>query len=112
MTPNKKSYSPTPEYKLLSTQETIRKIESRIQPTLNSSLPKGTDGVFHPTFKSGQYGADHPGGYKEFVREHELAHAFGISGDAHGEYLADVIATSRTGHPEFIRGPFYRPLVR
>jgi len=52
------------------------------------------------------------GAYFGTVRTHEhVHHEFGTGGDAHGEYLTDILTAWQTGHSEFIRGPFYRPPI-
>lgn len=96
------------EYK---TPKKERDMESKIVEIANSSLPRGVSGFYEPAKDKGAIGRDLPGFYKEFVRQHEIAHALGADGSAHGEYLADVYAAERTGNPNLIRGPFYKPPI-
>ena len=97
-------------------QEKLSEIEKLVVPIPSSTLPKNVSGFVNPGTQSGEglrgfYGADSQSDYSEFVKHHELAHAFGIDGSPRGEYLADTYAASRTGNPNLIRGPFYRPPI-
>lgn len=88
--------------------EKLNEVDSKISEISNSSLPSGVSGFYSPSADEGAVGRDLPEPYKTFVRQHEIGHALGLR----DEYQTDLYAAARTGHPEFIRGPFYKPPLR
>lgn len=89
----------------------VDEISRKIRETPLSQM-RGADGSFHVSSEQAEIGQELPQDYKEYVIQHELAHASGIDGSARGEYLADVLAAERTGKARYIRGPFYQPPLR
>ena len=88
----------------------LDKTDRKIRDVPLSEL-QGAYGVFisHENIKVGRELQEE---FKEYVRQHELAHASGVDGTPRGEYLADIIAASKTGKARYIRGPFYQPPVK
>lgn len=91
-------------------QQKISEIDDKVVPTSGSTLPRGIEGFLNPGTQNGEgrqgfYNADLPSGLSEFVRQHELAHAYyNLDGSARGEYMADAIAAERSGKFYYMRG--------
>ncbi|MFH1802338.1 MAG: hypothetical protein ABH864_02695 [archaeon] len=88
-------------------QERLSALELRLEPVQNSKLIPGTAGHVNMNTGRGIYGAEFQDPFSTNTQHHEFAHILGIR----DEHQADIWALYKTGKPEYVRGPFYKPPI-
>lgn len=91
--------------------ETLSLLEQRVRPSPKDELIRqGILGQVDSRSGNGVYAEGLPGSWSSGARQHEIAHSvLGFDGSQRGEYNADIWMLYKTGKPEQVRGPFYRP---